>query len=160
MIPFGNDYLFSFALGPKVVEPEQVVAQIIENLRILAEVGAKKLLVGTMRCGLLPLTERFETHDRLLKEALDIFAENHNVTLYLFQADKLFGSLPSKRFQKETGITKGFGEPCIPFYFFEINNTTTVCEHQELFLLFDKTHPTTKVHEFVASFLSKLLLDS
>jgi len=134
-----------------------VVEQLMTNLNILAEFGAKHFLLNTIPDpadeSLVALLEPFKIHNQLFKKSVDDFVKKFNVNVNVFEADKEFPTFTSKKFQEETGITKGFDEPCIPLEVPQINSSTPVCDNPELFLLFDKNHPTTKVHQFIASLI-------
>src|SRR5688572_30069184 len=157
---FGNDYLFSLSAG-ELVDPKKVVKQIMKDLQILVNFGAKHILMNTLPYltigELAKLTKSFKVHNRELKKSIKRFLESHDVTIELIEVDKEFSKFTSKRFQEETGITKGF-DPCIPLQAEQVNKNSVVCDEPEKFIFFDNNgHITTKVHEFFASLILGLL---
>src|ERR1044071_3359712 len=100
---FGND------IFTPLVDPKKVVKQILKNLQILVNFGAKHILMNTLpyptNGKLAKLTKPFRVHNRELKKSIKRFLESHNVIIELIEIDKEFTKFTSKRFQEETGLT-------------------------------------------------------
>src|ERR1044072_466489 len=112
----------------------------MQSLQILVDFGAKHVIMNTIflaNMDYAPLKNHFRVHNLELRKAVKIFLKSHDVTIEFIETDKVIPEITSNQFRKETGITKGLNDQCIPLYVNQVNSTTAVCDKPETYIFFD-----------------------
>ncbi|PKC02598.1 hypothetical protein RhiirA5_402328 [Rhizophagus irregularis] len=157
----GNDYL-----NQPSVNPRTVVGNLYEQWEVLANFGAKHILInkffnlkylprppknGRLKYVIKNLLSRFIT--RLHNAAIDFYVwlfrmKHKNVKLYILPMDKIWEEFQKPSVKKELGITD-YENPCVVREDKGNTTTYTVCSNPGQHFYWDYIHPSTKIHRYV-----------
>ena len=147
----GVDYLFS-----GITDPKQTVNNILSSVTLLAQAGAKNILVFNQPdLGKIPyasntgassqLTALSTSHNALLADALNQFsAANPSVNIIRLDVNSLFNQAIA------TPEQFGFKNATASCVIGDFQTITSVCNDPNDFLFFDAVHPTTNGYKLVA----------
>jgi phospholipase/lecithinase/hemolysin len=150
----GNDFLFS-----NLSDSSQIVKNILDSVTLLAQVGAKNILVFNLPdLGKIPFA-----YARGVSSQLTVLSTSYNSSLATgianlrtnpaFTGVNIIPVDINSLFNRVIASPEEFGfknvtTPCV---IGDLNNIASVCNNPDDYLFYDAVHPTTNAHKLIAA---------